>query len=88
VACDLLFGGMPEGVSIEKSLRYFNKAVTLQPDYILFRYAKACALYDNGDYKATIKVLEEAVRLPPKEPDDHLRLTKCEALLKKAILLI
>jgi tetratricopeptide (TPR) repeat protein len=83
-ACDLLFGGMPEGVSIEKSLHYFSKAVTLQPDYILFRYGKACALYDKGDYQATIKVLEETVRIPPSEPDDYVRLKKCEALLKKS----
>jgi sterol desaturase/sphingolipid hydroxylase (fatty acid hydroxylase superfamily)/tetratricopeptide (TPR) repeat protein len=82
-ACDLLFGGMPEGVSLDKSIQFFNKAVALQPDCIMFRYGHACALFDRGEYQRAAKLLDDAMRLPAKEPDDTARLKKCATLLDK-----
>jgi sterol desaturase/sphingolipid hydroxylase (fatty acid hydroxylase superfamily)/tetratricopeptide (TPR) repeat protein len=84
LACNLLFGGVPKGVSFEKSIRYFEKAIQLQPDYILFHYGKASALFYTGHHDKVIAVLENALRLSPVEPDDNLRIQKCRKLLSES----
>jgi sterol desaturase/sphingolipid hydroxylase (fatty acid hydroxylase superfamily) len=84
LACNLLFGGVPRGVSLEKSIGYFERAIQLQPDYILFHYGKASALYYTGKYDKVIAVLEDALKLSPVEPDDNLRIQKCRKLLSES----
>lgn len=88
LACNLLFGGVPKGVSFEKSIRYFEKAIQLQPNYILFYYGKASALYHMGRYDKVISLLELALQLVPGEPDDKLRQMKCRKLLDDSKLII
>jgi sterol desaturase/sphingolipid hydroxylase (fatty acid hydroxylase superfamily) len=83
LACNVLFGGVPKGASYEKSIQYFERAITLQPGYILFHYGKASALYHSGKYDLAIAVLEKALRLPHTEPDDQVRQKKCQNLLKE-----
>ncbi len=84
LACNTLFGGIPGDVSFDHSIRYLEKAIALQPDYILFHYAKACALYEKGKYRDAIHELELAMNLPRKEPADKIRLEKCADLLARS----
>ena len=84
LACNLLFGGVPRGVSFDKSLRYFEKAIRLQPDYILFYYGKASVFYHTGSYDKAITILERALHLTPVEPDDAIRQQKCKSMLKES----
>lgn len=84
LACNLLFGGVPKGVSFEKSIRYFERAIQLQPNYILFHYGKASALFYTGKYEKVISVLENALKLSPVEPDDTERIQKCRKLLTES----
>ena len=81
MACELFFGGMPEGVSMDKAVWYFQQALRLEPNSILFMYGQAIALqYQKKDEQA-IEVLTRAIKLPLQDPDDSIRKEKCEALL-------
>jgi len=81
--CNLLFGGVPEGASIEEALRSYETAIRLWPDYIVFYYNKALALQYRGEHLKMIATLEKALQLAPKDPDDYGRLRKCERLLQE-----
>jgi sterol desaturase/sphingolipid hydroxylase (fatty acid hydroxylase superfamily) len=87
LACNLLFGGVPPGASMERALVYFDRAISLRPDCILFHYGKARVLFQNGRYDRAIKILEAALQLTPQEPDDKLRHYKCIQLLNESRLL-
>ncbi len=84
LACKALFGGIPKDVSLDQSLRYYDKAIRLKPDYILFHYGKANALYEGSQYNAAIEVLQHALKLPCIEPDDKIRKSQCQQLLDEA----
>jgi tetratricopeptide (TPR) repeat protein len=83
MACDLFFGGMPEGVSMEESVRNFNKALALDPTQIIILYGHATVLhYEERDEEA-IAVLQKALKLPLRDMDDEERKGKCRELLKE-----
>lgn len=81
LACDFFFGGMPEDVSMEKAIRHFERASTLDPDNILFLYGEASVYHYKKNYPRAKALLVRAVRLAPREPDDILRKEKCQAML-------
>jgi tetratricopeptide (TPR) repeat protein len=81
MACKLFFGGLPEGISMDAAVRSFRKASILQPNTILFLYGEASAYhYQEDDEKAT-RLLQQALALPLKEPDDIPRKERCSQLL-------
>ena len=80
-ACDLFFGGFPENVSMEEAIKNFNKATALDPNQIIILYGHASVLHYEGDDKEAIKVLEKAINLPIREPDDAFRKEKCKELI-------
>jgi sterol desaturase/sphingolipid hydroxylase (fatty acid hydroxylase superfamily)/tetratricopeptide (TPR) repeat protein len=84
LACNLLFGGVPKGASFGQALNYFERAIALQPDFILFHYGKATALYHAGKYDLVVATLEKALRLPDSDPDDAIRRHKCRYLLSES----
>ena len=83
VACKALIE-FPKDVSYERSLYYYEKAIQLRPDYILFHYGKAATLYQKGEFIAAVNVLENAIRLPAVEPDDKVRKAQCLSLLSES----
>jgi tetratricopeptide (TPR) repeat protein len=83
VACDLFFGGLPEGVSMDKAVVYFQQALRLEPNNILFLYGQAIALHYQRKDKEAILLLNRALKLPPNDPDDFIRRDKCVRLLKE-----
>jgi len=80
-ACDLFFGGFPENVSMEEAVKNFNKATALDPNQIIILYGHASVLHYEGKDEEAIKVLEKAINLPVREPDDAFRKEKCKELL-------
>jgi tetratricopeptide (TPR) repeat protein len=84
LACNLLFGGVPEGASMNLAIQNYEMAIQLWPDYILFYYSQAMSLHWLGDNQKTIIALEKAISLPPKDQEDPVRLEKCRTLLEKA----
>ncbi|MCU0420469.1 MAG: hypothetical protein MUC38_12525 [Cyclobacteriaceae bacterium] len=85
MACDLLFGGLPEDVSMEKAARHFRRASALDADNILFLYGEASVYAYEEDYGQAKKLLERALALAPREPDDILRKEKCQALYQQVL---
>ena len=83
IVCNLLFGGVPEGASIDEALGCYEKAIGLWPDYIVFYYGKALTLHFKGENLKTVLTLKKALQLTPRNPDDHLRLQKCQRLLQQ-----
>ncbi len=82
-ACDLFLGGFPENVSMEESIKNFNKALELDPNQIIILYGHASALHYQKKDKEAIRELEKAISLPIREPDDEFRKEKCRELLKE-----
>lgn len=83
MACKLFFGGLPEGISMEAAIENFKKASILQPNTILFLYGEASACHYEGEDEKAIRLLKQALALPPKEPDDLPRKERCSQLLRE-----
>lgn len=83
MACKIFFGGFPEEISYEAAHRYFTKAIQYRTNSILFLYGLASSLHKLGENEKAIQTLTKALALPPAEPDDLLRKTRCETLLKE-----
>jgi tetratricopeptide (TPR) repeat protein len=83
VACDLFYGGLPEGVSMQESVKNYNKALQLDPTQIIILYGHASALHYEGKDEEAIRVLEKALSLPLRDADDEQRKGKCRELLKE-----
>jgi tetratricopeptide (TPR) repeat protein len=82
MAVAIFFGGMPENVSMEKAGRLMEKANRLAPDAILYLYGEASVLQYRGKKTEAVAVLNRALSLPPREPDDVLRKEMCRDLLR------
>lgn len=82
MAVKLFFGGMPENVSMTRAIEYLRKASRLEPNTILYMYGEASVLDYEGKKAEAIALLERALKLPPREPDDILRKEKCNELLR------
>ncbi len=82
-ACKVFLGSMPETISMETSIRYFKKAVSLEPESILFLYGEATVYHHNGNDEQALKVLAHALQLHPKEPDDVQHKEKCLLMLSQ-----
>jgi len=83
MACEIFFGGFPDGVSMDKAILYLRKASTLEPNTILYLFGEARAYYHLGDKKKAIGLLKQAITIPIKEPDDIVRKERCQNLLKE-----
>jgi len=81
LACKVLFGGLPEEISKQAALDYFNKAIALSPNNILFLFGQASVYYDLGEMQKASSTLKRALNLPLAEPDDAQRKDRCLELL-------
>lgn len=84
LTCNVLFGGVPKGVSLDEAIRCFDKAIQLESDFLLFYYGKASALYEAGQYTEVVRILEDALQLPSDHPDDIIRRQDCVRLLHES----
>jgi tetratricopeptide (TPR) repeat protein len=82
-ACDLFFGGFPENVSMEEAIKNFNKALELDPTQIIILYGQASVLHYEGKDEEAVRVLEKAITLPVREPDDAFRKERCKDLIEE-----
>lgn len=83
MAAKALYDGVPEGCTFEKAEKFFQKAIELKPGYILYYY-DAALNYDYWDKQDMAKnLLEKALKLPMKTPDDPFRVNDCKKLLGK-----
>ena len=81
IACDALFGGVPDGASYAEAYKNLERAIELKPDFILFRFGLAKLYHHQGRYPEAIQTLHAAIRLPERDPDDVTRKENCKKLL-------
>jgi tetratricopeptide (TPR) repeat protein len=82
-ACNLFFDDFSEGVSMEESLKNFKKALALDPTQIIILYGYSSALHYLRKDEEAISILEKALTLPIREPDDAVRKEKCRELIRE-----
>lgn len=80
-AANLLFGGVPEGASLEEAIASLERALEIDPDNILFHLDLAKALKDRGDTQQAVQVLQEGAALEPRREDDPQYLQEIDELL-------
>lgn len=83
MAAKALYDGVPEGCTFEKAATYFQKAIELDPNYILYYYDAALNYEYWNKQDQAVSVLEKAIKLPLKTPDDPYRMNDCKKLLSK-----
>jgi tetratricopeptide (TPR) repeat protein len=82
-AAAVLYGGLPDGVSNENAVKFYEKAVAIKGDYLLYRLDLAIALIKVGNKVRAKEVLEVAVDLPFETDDEKEYLNDCKSLLTK-----
>lgn len=83
IGCTILFNDLLKDASLKQALVCFDRAIKLEPEYILFHYNRALAQYYSGNIVEARHSLNCALALTQKEPDDAIRIQKCQSLLKK-----
>ena len=81
MAANVLFGGVPKGASEEKAVEYLERAVSLKPNFILYRYDLARAYDETGQEQKALSTLNKALTLEPRTPDDPGILKECLELM-------
>ena len=81
-AANMLFGGIPEG-SLDEAIKDYLKAITFEPNIILYYLNLAIALKQGAYYDEEKKVLDRALALKPATEDDPSYIAQCKALLEE-----
>jgi len=74
------YGGVPKGGSYKDALEMFQKAIKLEPWYMLHTYELAVTYHEMGKDDYAKKFVEKAMTLPQKYEDAKLCYKKCEKL--------
>ena len=80
------FGGVPEGGSYKDAIDCFNKAVLLEPGYMLHKFELAQTFYERGegdDYILCKIWCKKVLDMTPHDEDDQLTQEKARKLLEK-----
>lgn len=81
LAANVLFGGIPEGASVEKAVEYIQKAIDLNPDFILYYYDLAKAYERLDQEEQAISTCQQALELPTRAPGDDNVKDDCRELI-------
>ncbi len=82
LACKFL-GGLPNDISMETSLKYYDVAIDKDPKSILYLYGRAALYHYRGEDLLAEKNLQKALQLNVREPDDVQRKENCLLMLSK-----
>lgn len=81
LAANLLFGGLPDGASTRKAVRYIKKAIELRPKYIMYYYDLAVAYAELDKEAKAIATCRKALSLPSLTPTDPQTKEDCRELI-------
>jgi len=77
------FGGTPKGGTYKDALKMFQKAIEVEPWYMLHVYELAMTYYEMGDKETAKKYVEKAMKLPQNYEDAKKCYKMCEELKAK-----
>lgn len=81
LAANVLFGGIPDGASTEKAVENIEKAIALNPQFILYYYDLAKAYERLDKEEEAIETCETALQKPVLVPDDERIKEDCRELI-------
>lgn len=75
---DLLFGGLPKDASMENAFKFLEKAMKVNPDYLVYFYDMAVFFLHVGDKVKAKEFLNAAIKMKPDSPEEvqYLDLSK------------
>ncbi len=76
-----LFGGLPEGADVNKAIECYTKAISIDPNDVLFYLDLATAYHDIEKDDKAIDTLKKGLLLKPRVADDTNYLVQCKKLL-------
>ena len=83
IAVNSMFGGVPQGSSMDESVKAFQNAILIEPKYMLHQYELALTYNEMGKKAEAKAWLKKALECPIQTPDDPQTKKDAEALLKK-----
>lgn len=81
LAANVLFGGLPEGASMQKAAKYIKKAIELNPNHITYYYDLAKVYNELDKEEKAIAVCHKALKLPSIAPSDESTKEDCRELI-------
>ncbi len=78
------FGGVPPGGTFADAVANFQKAIVLEPKYMLHQFELAQTYYDMGKKTEARLWAQKALECPLRTEDDKKTKIDCEELIKKA----
>lgn len=82
LAANVLFGGIPEGASNEKAAEYMERAISLNPEMVLYYYDLAKVYEELDQEDQAIATCREALQKPSHAPDDDKVKSDCRDLIE------
>ncbi len=79
----ILFGGLPEGLSVDNAFSLLQKAIRNRPDYIVYRYDLGLYYLKTGDIKKGCQQFEKTISMPVKSVEGAIYQKWAKAKLKK-----
>lgn len=81
LAANVLFGGVPSGASKEKGAEYIEKAIDINPNFLLYYYDLAKTYEELGEEDKAIATCQKAIQRPNVAPDDPKIKDDCRELI-------
>ncbi len=81
LAANVLFGGVPDGASTENAVEHINKAIELNPKFVLYYYDLAKAHEELGEDEKAIAACKTALEKPTLAIDDEKVKEDCRELI-------
>jgi tetratricopeptide (TPR) repeat protein len=74
----LLFGGLPKDASIDNAFKFLEKAMKINPNYLVYFYDMAVFFLHVGNKVKAIEYLNTAIKMKPDSPEEvqYLDLSK------------
>jgi len=82
LAANTLFGGIPDA-SEDRAAEAIEKAIRLNPRYILYHYDLARAYRSMGREEEAVATCEKAIGMQTLTPDDPELINDCKALIRE-----
>ena len=79
----ILYGGLPERLTVEKGIDYMKKAISLRPDYSVYYFDLGMYYKKTGRPEEARKFFEQATSIPPDTPEELVYQKRAERELKK-----
>ncbi len=79
----ILFGGLPEDLTIENAISLMKKAIALRPNYSIYSYDLGVFNQRLGQLKEASKLFKKVLSTPPQKPEEIVYRERSQKRLQK-----